>query len=260
MIPVEPPSEFVQYSPSFSGPGKSSASCILSHNTAFARHDPDGISGITWSTWDGTTTWNPCVLTKAQLHASLWPTGDCRNMRGLRALYYATNPFADIANPTVAEIDAWHGAVINHYRAMLGVSLTMVNDLRLYLLAQWASERKNTTYWDTLYPTDTCPSGSNTHCGWVFVPSCTDQTPYLPSGQSCIPSAGEQSEGIFPLNNHPWSVRLACMLGDLVLAEGITGHGGPFVNKPNVGFNFWCEGGSTTLRAKFSGTQVNPCT
>lgn len=258
--PVPPPVFTTQYSPSFSAiSGKSSGDCIQANTALYARHDPDGISGVTWSTWDGITRFNPCALTKAQLYAAIWPTGDCRNMLGLRDLYYSINPFADVANPTIAEIDAWHAIVVNHYRDLLGIATPILNDANLYVRAQWASERKNTTYWDTSYPTgELCPTGSSTHCGWTFIPSCLDQAPYLAPGQGCVAST-PQSEGIFGALPNPWSVRFACVLAKIVQTEGITGHGGPFLGRPNMGMNFWCNGSETSLRIKFNGVPVNPC-
>lgn len=261
---VPPPADLVQFSPAFSGPGIPSAGCVVTNTAASATpHDPDSITSIpsgdwTASQWDGVTTWNACTLTKEQLYAAIWPV-NVKVMRGLRELFYSVNPFANNSSPTVAEIDEWNERVINHYRSLLGISNPISNDIGLYLRAQWATERKHTTYWNTSYPTGEICSPGGAHCGWTFIPSCSDQTPYLPSGVSCVTDGG-QAEGIYSIEtNLPWSIKLATLIARVVQTEGITGHGGPFVKSPLMGINWKCNGASTEVRIKSSGTDINPC-
>lgn len=236
------------------------------------RHDPDGITWITgaqWaaSTWDGVTTWDPCTLTKAQLLAAIWPS-TTNVMRGLRELFYSVNPFANNLAPTPKEIENWNLAVINHYRAMLGITAPAVNDRGLYLEAHWADERKNSTYWDAAYPGTLgsaygpCVGMSpiNGHCGSTFIPTCEDQLPYLHKGEACK-SRISMAEGVFTTNqNIPWSIKLSRILSGIVQGEGITGHGGPFVSREKVGISWRCDtGNSVQVRIKWGGTNTAPC-
>lgn len=270
-LPPNPPVDVAQFSPPFSGPNMASADCVETNtNAATTNHDPDSITSIPssdWasSTWDGVTTYSPCTLNKTQLFNAVWPSGNKDVMRGLRELFYSVNPFADNSNPTVGEIDAWNEMVINHYRRLLGIPNDIHNDWPLYLQAQWAAERKFTTYWDSSYPGTLdspygpCVGGTNAHCGASFIPNCSDQAPYLKPGQACVTDTS-LSEGVFTVaNSVPWSVKMSRILANIVQAEGITGHGGPFVSRPLMGLNWKCGSTLTTLRIKFGGPKVNPC-
>lgn len=179
------------------------------------------------------------------------------------------NPFADNANPTVAEIEAWNVHVIQHYRNLLGISTPIENNRRLYLLAFFSDMRKFTTHWDANYPGDLGSAYGpcvgmkpfNAHCGATFAPNCTDQAPYLMPGETCVTWSGGGAEGVFGGNlNWPWSIQLVRVLYNIVVGEGIYGHGGPFVSRPLVGFSYKkCNSKTFAVRVKWSGTNISPC-
>lgn len=235
------------------------------------RHDPDGITWLTgpWPTWDGTTTINPCTSTKSQIVEWVWPASFSGwRMRGLHQEFYSDPPFANNLAPTVVEIENWHIRVIALYRRLLGITLTINPSRELYYRAHWNDERKWGTFWDSSYP-GTLGSAygpcvgmtpDNPHCGATFLPNCPAQEPYLRSGDPCVVDTGAGAEGIFGGEyDWPWAIKLSRVLRNIVEAEGITGHGGPFVSRPNVGMSFFCDGANFTVRIKWNGTQVNPC-
>lgn len=237
------------------------------------RHDP---AGITWlpqaqwdlATWDGVTTYDPCTLTASELCAAIWP-GTGWIMRGSRALFESMQPFKDNSHPTVAEIENWNIAIIQHYRTLLGISHPIENDRALYLQAHFSDERKYTTYWDTAYPGTLgssfgpCVGMSpyNQHCGSSFIPSCSDQTPFLYPGEQCVTDTSF-AEGVFGgEQDWPWFLKLSRVIRNIVCDEGITGHGGPFVSRSKVGMSFKCDNSASTfgLRIKWGGTNQSPC-
>jgi hypothetical protein len=243
--------------------------------TNYGRVATHGMEYVSWSaeaiafTWDGVTTWNPCVLTKAQVLAGAFGRGYA-HMRGLAQVYYATMPFADPAHPTVHEIENWIIITIKHFRALLGYSesthpLSIMPEM-MYT-SHWATERKNTTYWDSGYPLDgldtskgPCVGGTNGHCGWLFKPSCTDQTPYLMNGDACVTIA-PTAEALLSIRSSykdtiPWSYKFAYRLGEMFNNEGNAGHVPAFLTYPYIGFSLLCTG---MLRFHFKGTPGSAC-
>lgn len=247
--------------------------CVNAQTTATTaagyRHDPDGIYWITspWPVWDNIPIpGGLCTKTKAEIKNFVWPSGGWQ-MRGLRDEFYSDPPFVDNLSPTVMEIENWNVRVIALYRRLLGVSLPIANSTELYQRADFNDQRKFSTVWDVNYPgvpgsaNGPCTSGGNAHCGATFLPSCADQALILPPGSPClINTAG--AEGVFGGEmDWPWAIKLSRILFKIVEAEGITGHGGPFVNRPYVGMSFYCHPGTAnfTVRIKWNGPLVNAC-
>ena len=91
---------------------------------ANARHDPDGITWIsnaTWvaARWDGVTRYNPSTMSATAFFQAICVNGSPDVIRGIREVFYRANPFADIRNPTKAEVDEWHRIAINHVRNLV---------------------------------------------------------------------------------------------------------------------------------------------
>lgn len=248
------------------------AFCINSQTSATVgagyAHDPNGITWLTspWVTWDNVPMPNLCGSSKAQIKAFVWPSSGWQ-MRGLKEEFYSDPPFADNLAPTVLEIENWNVRVIAHYRKLLGVTLPIQNSRELYLRASFNDERKWTTYWNTQYPGENgssfgpCVGSNNAHCGASFIPNCPDQAAKLAPGEPCVVNTAG-SEGVFGGEmDWPWSIKLSRILFKIVEAEGITGHGGPFLNRPYVGMSFYChpESGNFTVRIKWNGQLVNAC-
>jgi hypothetical protein len=262
---VENPDLSTQYTPETSRSPKVGARCIedsiqlalTTKNGINKSHAPDDIGWIspaTWAAarWDGKP-FNVCGKTTAQICNWAFPNRD--TMRGLRELFYDTNPFADNVKPTIAEIDAWNVRVIQHFRNIIGAPTEVKPNKCLFLRAQWGEEKKLTRVWDTAEYTDTCLGEKNSHCGARFIPSCPDQIEYLgnPPSPCCVLTPG--AEGIFGVDSDlPWSIKLSRIIGGSLCREGLTGHTGPFVGREFVGLAFSCNRDATTLRAKWSGT------
>jgi len=232
--------------------------------TQNTSHDPDGVHGVDWSTeiWDGTTTYNPTQLSKADFYNAMCPNG---RIRGLRDVFYQHNPFSDTEKPTKGEVDEWHRLLINHVRTLVGYSMPeyeIKKDNCLFARAQWGDERKFTTQWDAKYPgvidsaAGPCTGGTNSYCGASFMLSAEEQAPYLPAGHAaCGRPPG--SEGIFGAGaNKPWSIKMSTSFCSNLSHEGFWGgHTGPWFHREKFGFSFW----SNSLRAKWSGNSyVNP--
>lgn len=238
-------------------------------------HDPDGVGWLTpesWEAakWDGTV-YDPTTKTNAELVKCLCPSVD--QVRGIREVFYANNPFADNMNPTKAEVDEWHRIAINHVRALVGYTSAdrqVQKDHCLFARAHWGDERKFTTMWDTKYPgTDgsaygPCQGGTNAHCGASFIPNYDDQIPYLPVGHAeCGTPQG--AEGVFsgPKSNIPWSIKWSRGFCNTLIAEGFWGgHVGPWFHREKFGFSFWDNDPSNNnnnaiLRAKWGGTLMD---
>lgn len=266
----KPPVEF-QLSPAFSGPGIPSADCIQAQtDLVFSKgrhHGVEGagtwLDGTQWVTWDGIP-YNPCIGTKEDLMAFVWPNGQWY-MRGLREVFYSENPFADIWHPTIPEIERWNVRVIRHFRDLLGITQPISNSRNLFLRSQFSTERYRTRYWDTLYPSGNCEGTTNAHCGSTFIPDPEHQTPYLaqyPIGQQtpAFPQSG--AEGLFLVEKDwPWSIKFARLIWGQVNGEWMSGHAGPFYSRQYIGYNFWCNPstGNSNVRVKWSGSAPNPC-
>lgn len=237
-------------------------------NTA---HDPDGVGWITeadWEAakWDGTI-YNPSLMKHDEFVAAICPSVD--RVRGIREVFYAHQPFADVNNPTKAEIDEWHRIAINHLRALVGYTSEerqVQKDHCMFTRAHWGDERKFTTMWDAKYPGEVgsaagpCQGSSNAHCGASFIPSLEDQAPYLPEGHPGC-SAASGAEGVFsgPKSNIPWSIKWSRGFCNTLIAEGFWGgHVGPWFHRETFGLSFWDtdptkNNNNAVLRAKWSG-------
>ncbi len=239
-------------------------------------HDPDSITWISKSTWDnarwdGKTIYDPTKMTRAEFETAICPNaGD--TIRGIREVFYRTNPFRDNKNPTKAEVDEWHRIALNHVRALVGYTTAdrlVQKDHCMFKRALWGDERQNTRMWDAKYPgTDgsaagPCVGGTNAHCGASFIPSATDQAPYfIGTPQTCV--AGQGSEGITsaPKSNIPWSIKWSRGFCGFLGGEGFWGgHVGPFFHREKFGFNFWDaeqsnNNSNAVLRAKWTGKRM----
>ena len=164
-------------------------------------HDPDGVfwlSPESWkaATWDGTI-YDPTTKTREDFASCLCPSGD--QVRGIREVFYEHKPFEDNTNPTKAEVDEWHRIAINHVRALVGYTSEdrkIKKDHCLFARALWSDERKFTRMWDDAYPEGTCLGYTNQHCGATFIPSDSDQEPYLPKDHAFC-SSGASAEGVW---------------------------------------------------------------
>ena len=235
-------------------------------------HDPDSVTWITkaqWEAakWDGKTIYDPTKMTKAQFFSALCPSAD--RVRGIREVFYNTNPFLDNKNPTKAELDEWHRIAINHIRALVGYTSAdrqVQKDQCMFKRAHWGDERKFTTMWDTKYPgtngsaAGPCQGSSNAHCGASFIPSAEDQAPYFGETKLvCTATAG--AEGVFsgPKSNIPWSLKWSRAFCNTLAAEGFWGgHTGPWFHREKFGFSFWDSDVNNNnsiaiLRAKWTG-------
>jgi len=270
-LPPDPPVvNPVAFTPSFSRlTGFGGTSCIESM-TAVTRnkgyhhgiYQPGTwLNGLNFPTWDGVPISNLCTKTASEIKSFVFPSGVWA-MRGLKQLWDAQPPFADLNYPTPYEIELWNIRVINHYRALLGVSNLVSSDPDLYLRAQWSNEMRETDVWDADYPADVCPPNPDEHCGASFVPSLAHQTAYFTQpGQSEVVHVSG-AEGIFSQSNidWPWSVRMSRIINDVLAANGINAHGGPFVGRATVGYAFVCYGTYTKVRMKWGGSLTHPCT
>lgn len=119
-------------------------------------HTPDSVSWLKledWKPWDGTTVYNPVQMTKDEFFKAICPHVDA--IRGIRQLFYKTNPFANVTRPTKAEVDEWHRIALNHVRAMIGYTSAdrlVTPDHCMFARALWGQERMRSTIWDTKYP------------------------------------------------------------------------------------------------------------
>lgn len=237
-----------------------------------SSHDPDGIGWISaekWeeAKWDGTI-YDPTKMSQSEFYKALFPYPDV--VRGLREVFYAHNPFADVKNPTKAEVDEWHRISINHIRALVGYTSEdrlVKKDRCMFARALWGDERKFTTLWDSEYPGDEgsaagpCQNSSNAHCGATFIPNEEDQAPYLPDGfVSCTTTAGAEGISSAPKSNIPWSIKWVRAFGGFLASEGFWGgHTGPWFHREKFGFSFWDidvsnNNSNAVLRAKWTGT------
>jgi hypothetical protein len=230
--------------------------------------DPAVVSAALWDAakWDFKTTKDFCSMNMAAMCDWAFPSvdgGKHRVMRGLRQHFETIKPkpFADDKNPTPAEIDRWNLEVVKHFRKLWGISTPIENDRCQYLRAQWATERKETTVWDTGYPESykaanvwapyqpwfgPCPKGdpkADVHCGFTFIPSCEDQAPYLDPGEQCCPKGLAFAEGVmFVPKGLPWFMKLASVIQYRVCTEGRIGHADPFFSAIKQGNAFSCLG------------------
>ena len=267
--PPPPPGTLVQYTPQVRHGDVGGADGVLQALEASMNvpsvnsQDPNGfwITPEQWDTaaWDGVPLpWE--TMTRQELCSALFPTPN--TMLGLRERFYEVNPYADNTNPTVAEIDYWNLEIVRHLRKVLGITTPVEADKCLYLRAQWAQERKHSTYWDTKYPgTLSTPYGpcvggggfGYAHCGADFRPDAADQAEYEPPNGFCGPTAG--SEGIISVNKDlPWSIKLTRVIMTWICTEGTNGHAGPFLRRTRMGIawhNF--AGNATEFRGKWSG-------
>lgn len=247
--------------------------------------DPDNITWLDpshWSnsTWDGIPLSDPQSKTAAELCSFLRPSS-VYVIKGLREKFYSLNPFNDVTNPTVEEIEYWNLEVIKHIRALLGNTTPINYNARLFLEATWASERKHTEIWDTKYPNGVPGASSGPcwlsgnpvdtaggHCGASFFPNQSDRSNYISNAPyledfTKYPELENytlrysQAEGVTNINaNLPWSIKLGFVITNWICSEGLSGHAGPYVGFPNareeIGISWWYSGGSNvSFRGKF---------
>lgn len=284
--PPTPPIEVqLQMTSTITRTAEQTASEMISTMTSISQavgsvtsQDPDGVGWLTptqWanSTWDGIP-FDTDGKTKEEICAFLRPD-NVWTIRGLRERFYEVNPFADNENPTVTEIDNWNIEVIRHFRALLGNTIPVENDARLYLECRWADERKYTEAWDTDYPdTFTC-TGATTcigkspgpcfllgvptdiaggHCGAGFFPlDQTHRNVYInaPAYNGDFISYPEldgytnrrsQAEGLSGANaDVPWCLKLPYVIANWICSEGLSGHPGPYVSPTNARQTFGCS-------------------
>ena len=188
--------------------------------SSITAHDPDSIGWITaakWkeAEWDGTI-YNPSQMSRLDFSKVICPDS---NLRGIRELFYDTNPFANNTNPTKAEVDEWHRVAINHVRALVnytGEDRQVKKDHCTFARALWGDERKFSTKWDAKYsegeldsPAGPCKHrrNPNMHCGATFLPDASDQASYLPDGHdACTITAGSEGVQRYLKSDIPWSV------------------------------------------------------
>jgi len=234
-------------------------------------HAPDGVGWISaekWeeAKWDGTI-YNPKEMTQEEFYKALFPYPDV--LRGLREVFYETNPFVDVKNPTKAEVDEWHRISINHLRALVGYTSEdrqVKKDRCMFARSLWGNQRMMTTMWDDKYPGEEgsaqgpCQNSNNPHCGATFLPDAADQAPYLPNGFSvCGLPAGAEGISSAPKSNIPWSIKWVRAVGQYIQSEGFWGgHVGPWFHREKFGFDFWDaipddNNSNAILRAKWTG-------
>lgn len=240
------------------------------------RHDPDGISWISstkWNAarWDGVPM-NPCTNSLSTIRAFLFP--NTNTLRGLRERFYEVNPFSDLRNPTVDEIDSWNIEVVKHFRRLLGLNNPLTPLRSLYKRAQWTSEAKNSKR--LIGGAATCVGSTNPHCGATYLPSCGEfDTPGIPGQDNtayrfadevdtwtCMTSVpGGGSEGINTINSDlPWSIKLTRVIAQFLASDGLGYHTGPFLVREYVGMSFWYySDGATIFRGKWAGNEGNRC-
>ncbi|MGL6008981.1 MAG: hypothetical protein ACRC1D_05935 [Culicoidibacterales bacterium] len=229
------------------------------------RHDPDGVSYLTpsnWKPWNGVP-FNPCVLTAQQIHRGIFPHGPDQ-MLGLRDRFYELNPFADVRNPTVIEIENWNIEVIRHFRKLLGKNETthpVRNDKSIFLRAAWATERAMDGYWDSDYPTGNASfgpcarPGASLHCGSLFVPSVAHQQPYLRSVGLTELGPASNAEGINTVNaDIPWASKMSRLISSFLVSDGLYAHTGPFHQRELFG-SAWDKDGRVLVKW---GGNLNP--
>eukprot|EP00992_Anisonema_acinus_P013313 TRINITY_DN8674_c0_g1_i2.p1 TRINITY_DN8674_c0_g1~~TRINITY_DN8674_c0_g1_i2.p1 ORF type:complete len:700 (+),score=149.73 TRINITY_DN8674_c0_g1_i2:56-2101(+) len=231
-------------------------------------HSPDGIWWLNeWATWDGIP-FNPREMSHSDFKNAICPKGDV--LRGIREVFYAHNPFADVANPTKAEVDEWHRISINHLRALVNLTgpyWEVEKDTCMFARALWGQQRRFTTMWDTDYTGTTgsaygpCQGSGNSHCGATFVPNAADQAPYLPQDHAaCGTPGGAEGVSGAPKSNIPWSVKWVRAICQYIGAETFWGgHVGPFFRRPKFGFSFWDpdpsnNGNNAIFRGKWTGS------
>jgi hypothetical protein len=201
---------------------------------------------LSWdgTSWDGSSPPDFCSLTISQLCSWAFPSAG--HMRGLRELYLSTQPFANELLPTVYEIEQWNLKVINHLRALFGLTAFATLSKKQFLRAQWANERRYTTVWDSAYPTGTCVGSTDPHCGFTFQPSCADQVPYL-DGAECVPVETNYVEGVIWVPTWmPWATKMAYILENVICNEGRESHGGPFFFGAELGMAWHVEKAATS--------------
>lgn len=241
------------------------------------RHDPDGIKWISASTWNNAywdgVPMDPCTNSASAIKAWMFPNAN--TMRGLRQRYYEVNPFTDLRNPTIAEIDSWNIEIIRHFRRLLGLNNPITPLRSLYKRAQWTNEAGNGKRF--IDGVATCISSSNQHCGATYIPSCGEfdnDDPNVPGQNSsayrytdetdswtCITSVPSGSEGVNTINSDlAWSIKLTRVIVQFLASDGLGSHTGPFLVREYVGMAFYYySDGATIFRGKWAGNLGPRC-
>ena len=215
---------------------------VMSHDPDAFRKGSDDFSPEAWETykWNGEAI-SPLGKTKQEFYDCLCPNPDV--VRGIREVFYETQPFKDNNNPTKAEVDEWHKISINHIRKLVGYSEEqhkIKKDSCLFIRAFWGDQRQFTDVWDADYPDGICTDGGNIHCGAGFIPNSADQQAYLADGASLCNANG--SEGVFVSSRShiPWSLKWIRPFCNTIKNEGYWGgHVGPWFKAEKFGLNFW---------------------
>jgi hypothetical protein len=250
------------YSPNMPMLGEGAYAYMTNRTTQYnMSHHPDvfWIPKADWdnSTWDGVTVWDPRKIGIAAACKGLFPTGNRFVMRGLHQLYYQIKPFADPDKPTIPEIEAWNLEVIRLFRRLMGITTPIENSRPLFLRAHWSDEQKYTRMWEAKAGYS-CVGNPEPHCGAPWIPSCEDQKPYLYPDEACVKWT-DAAENIHTLESDwPWAIKLARLLYGQLCGNGLTGHGGPWVSRTQIGYSFKQNdnGWTTTMRVKFSGAHI----
>jgi hypothetical protein len=182
-----------------------------------------------------------------------WPAEQAV-LKGIEEVY-ARVGFADASNPTIAEVDKYHTAVVQHFRRMLGISETVVPfRLEKCLSAQalWSSEFKFTEK----YGNHASMCKVQPHCGFDFFPSSSQRQQYFQDGSTCDQQTS-MMEGIVPYNIElNWAWRLPNAICGIIYLEGVQGgHLQPYIHNFMGGFAF-----SKTGRLFFQNTAERKCT
>jgi len=240
------------------------------------NHDINAIDWISedqWVPWNGEI-YDPRDYSRAEFAEKICPAGG-NTVRGLRELFYDSQPFVDNTNPTKAEVDNWHMVVLKHIRALVGYyesEYPIQPDPYLHARALFSQERHRTNIWDAKYPDGNCVGSTNEHCGASFVPTIEDQEglegylEFLPDGQSVIDpnGLGGGSEGISSAGkaNIPWSIKWVRPLCSFLASEGFWGgHMQPFFVRSEFGWS-WRDidpndpNSNTQVRLKWGGNSA----
>lgn len=251
-----------QYTPDLAG-WTTAAFNNLGNNGKFGHH-PRSVWWVNWDEkkyqWDGTI-FNP--ETTNRFADEICPHVDV--IRGIEAVFDKTQPFADINNPTTAEIDNWHRIAINHVRALVGYTeedRQIKNDVCISAGAVWQNELQygeRSEEWKT----DKCAeTNSSQHCGFKYVASEEIAKLYLTHAPDTVCNRTRdvgQAEGIFPSPKMdiPWSVKFSRGFCNNLKSEGFWGgHTGPWFHRSKFGFAFWNHGAVATLRGSWGGDLI----
>lgn len=278
--PEDPRSDPLAYTPIFRGGQNYLFDIFFDKYTSHGLDVTMTGTPAQWYDWDGVTTFPPwsstsLSTTEKEAYRKAWydwvfPNKDGNNftMRGLKQLYEASPPFADITKPTVREYEVWNDRVLNLFRQMCGLNpATPLQEL--FIMCMWTEERKTSTLWDSKYPGTfdsayggPCVGGTNLHCGTTFKPSdLNDQAPYWNDyytntkvGMHPLITLNQGSEAVIVFYNgnatHGFSRTLRKLFELASLGSPVGGHSGTFAFRQYYGMR--------SGRSKWAGTLQQP--